>query len=228
VNGIHDLGGMHGFGPVVIDPDEPPSPASWVARLIALQEKMEGAGLFNLDAFRYGIERMEPALYLATPYFERWLETIAFNLVHHGWITEEELEARIAQLREHPGAPPPPVSPVKPPPAPIPPEPSQPRTPRFSVGDAVVARNVHPTGHTRLPRYVRGKRGVVNRVHAPELLPDVNAHRPGAPLEVVYNVRFDADQLWGDSAEPRQTVSIDLWESYLNPDDGQHPERSAP
>ena len=89
--------------------------------------------------------------------------------------------------------------------------------PRFAVGDAVVARNIHPAGHTRLARYVRDKRGVVNLVHPPELLPDTNAHGLGKHMQVVYNVRFDARELWGSSAESRQTVSIDLWDSYLDP-----------
>jgi nitrile hydratase len=217
MNGVHDLGGMHGFGPIAIDPDEPRFDPRWVPHVIALMSESVNEGLFNLDAFRYGIERMDPAAYLAAPYYERWLETIAYNLIHHGWIDEDELEARIAHLREHPHAPAPPADPFARPPSRHPPEAQLSPPPRFSVGDTVVARNVHPVGHTRLPRYARGKRGVISLVHAPELLPDANAHGPGAPLEVVYNVRFDASELWGPSAEPRQTVSIDLWERYLDP-----------
>jgi nitrile hydratase len=89
--------------------------------------------------------------------------------------------------------------------------------PRFAVGDAIITRNNHPRGHTRLPRYTRGKRGVINLVHGPEIFPDSNAHGRGQNPQVVYNVRFDARELWGESAEPRQTLSIDLWESYLEP-----------
>ncbi|MBA2278361.1 MAG: nitrile hydratase subunit beta, partial [Chloroflexia bacterium] len=85
-----------------------------------------------------------------------------------------------------------------------------------AVGDAVVVRNVHPTGHTRVPRYVRGKRGAIHLVHGPEIFADTNAHGLGEHPQVVYNVRFDARELWGASAEPRQTLSIDLWESYLD------------
>lgn len=217
MNGVHDLGGMHGFGP--IDRDESTFHAEWERRINALLNHVGPQGLFNLDAFRYGIERMDPAAYLATSYYERWLESIAYNLIHHGWISEQEFDAWVAYLSEQPDAPPPPAAPVSRRPSHQPPEvqSSPSPSPRFAVGDTVVARNVHPVRHTRSPRYVRGKRGVINLVHVPEPLPDVNAHGPGAPLEVVYNVRFDAVELWGSSAEPRQTVSIDLWESYLDP-----------
>jgi nitrile hydratase len=87
--------------------------------------------------------------------------------------------------------------------------------PRFAVGDAVVTRNVHPSQHTRLPRYARGKRGVVQLVHGPQVFPDTSAHGLGDNPQVLYNVRFEARELWGESAEPRQEVAIDLWESYL-------------
>jgi nitrile hydratase len=83
------------------------------------------------------------------------------------------------------------------------------------VGDAVVTRNVHPTGHTRLPRYARGKRGVIERLHGPHVFPDANAHGLGEQPQPLYTVRFEARELWGESAEPRQTVTLDLWDSYL-------------
>lgn len=215
MNGVHDLGGMHGFG--LIDRDESIFHAEWERRINALLNHACGQGLFNEDAFRYGIERMDPAAYLATSYYGRWLESILYNLIHHGWIDRQQFDAWVTYLCEQPDAPPPPPVPVKREPGHHPVEVQPSPSPRFSIGDTVVARNVHPIGHTRLPRYVRGKRGVINLVHAPELLPDVNAHGPGAPLEVVYNVRFDASELWGASAEPRQTVNIDLWDSYLDP-----------
>jgi nitrile hydratase len=83
----------------------------------------------------------------------------------------------------------------------------------------VVTRNVHPTGHTRLPRYARGKQGVIHRLQGVQTLPDTNAHGLGEQPEPVYNVLFDGRELWGDSAEAggNQVLSIDLWESYLEP-----------
>jgi nitrile hydratase len=90
--------------------------------------------------------------------------------------------------------------------------------PRFSVGDRVRARNVHPTGHTRLPRYARGKRGTINQVRGVYVFPDTHAHGLGEQPQPLYTVQFDGRELWGDSSEAREAVHIDLWESYLEPD----------
>lgn len=219
MNGVHDLGGMHGFGPIVREEHDPVFHAEWEAHVRGLQDLTEGR-FYNIDAFRYGIERMEPAEYLRAPYYERWLTSIATNLIEAGVLTGDELDARTDLLRRQPDA----ASPSQetrstPAPANIP-GPSSvapPRSPRFAVGDAVVTHNVHPIGHTRLPRYARGKRGVINLVHGAAVFPDTNAHGLGEQPQGLYNVRFDGRELWGDSAEPRATVSIDLWESYLEP-----------
>jgi len=90
-------------------------------------------------------------------------------------------------------------------------------TPRFAPGDAVLTREMHPHGHTRLPRYARGKRGVIHCCHGIHVFPDTNAHGRGEDPQPLYSVRFDARELWGESAEPNQAVHIDLWESYLLP-----------
>ena len=90
-------------------------------------------------------------------------------------------------------------------------------TPRFVPGDPVRTRAMHPHGHTRLPRYARGKRGVVHCCHGIHVFPDTNAHGEGEQPQPLYSVRFDARELWGESAEPNQAVHIDLWESYLLP-----------
>ena len=222
MNGVHDMGGMHGFGPV--RRDDPRARVSfatdWEARVCAM---LDGCvpRYFNLDAFRYGIESMDPAHYLRAPYFERWLETIATNLIEAGHLTREELDARTELVRRDPGAAvlrraagaPEVTLPA------LPTEPVVPAlVPRFAVGDAVATRNVHPTGHTRLPRYARGRRGVIHRVHGPHVFADTNADGRGEHPQVVYGVRFDGRELWGASAEPGTTVSLDLWESYLEPD----------
>jgi nitrile hydratase len=215
VNGVHDMGGMHGFGPIDREAHES---AEWVARVMALQNLTMRQEIFNLDEFRYGIEQMAPAQYLRASYFERWLATLEYNLIKHGVLSRDELDSRIAHFRQHPDVDlPQPTSVVHPQPAPrTPSEPTVPTIlPRFAVGDRVVTRNEHPAHHTRLPRYARGKRGVINMVHGPEVFADTNAHGLGENPQVVYNVRFDAHELWGNSAEPRQTVAIDLWESYL-------------
>ena len=88
---------------------------------------------------------------------------------------------------------------------------------RFAVGDHVLTRNIHPAGHTRLPRYGRGKRGVVERVHGAHVFPDTNAKSQGENPQWLYTVRFSARVLWGEEADPTVSVSIDAWESYLEP-----------
>jgi len=221
MNGVHDMGGMHGFGS--IERDNPRARVwfrtDWEARVCGMQD-MCVPRYFNLDAFRYGIERMNPAHYLRAPYFERWLETIAANMIEAGYLTREELEARTQLLRDDPDV----ALPRQASGAPemtLPALPAEPLvralSPRFTVGEAVVAMNIHPTGHTRLPRYARGKQGVIHRVHGSHVFADTNADGRGEHPQVVYNVRFDGRELWGVSAEPGTTVSLDLWESYLAP-----------
>ncbi len=218
MNGVHDLGGMHGFGSVEREEDEPLFHAAWEARVFGIQQRVRRGGYFNIDAFRNGIERMPPAAYLRSSYYERWLASVEYNLIEQGLIDGDELEARVASLSESPGAGTPRAravaaqpqvrwaSPESPPPA-----------PRFAEGDAVVTRNVHPAGHTRLPRYARGKRGVIHRAYGAQTFPDTNAHGLGERPQPLYSVRFAGRELWGDSAEPGQVVYLDLWESYLDP-----------
>ena len=219
MNGVHDMGGMHGFGPIVREEHEPLFHAPWEGRARAMAALTMARGSYTIDAFRFGIEQMAPAEYLRAPYFERWLTSVERNLIAQGLVTHEELEHRTARLRVDPEAPLPSPGPEVPrarasdysqsmrPGAP----------PRFAVGDAVVTRNVHLSGHTRLPRYARGKRGVVIRSHGPHVFPDTNAAGLGEQPQPLYTVRFEARELWGESAEGPQTVSLELWESYLEP-----------
>jgi nitrile hydratase len=220
MDGVHDLGGMHGFGPVEREPGEPPFHAPWEATVVAIMGSARAAGLFNIDEFRHGIERMEPAHYLGSSYFEHWLDGIARLMAEKGLVTTEEMEARMAALRTSPDAPA----------ASAPAAPAQRRRgesetsfreatapPRFVVGTPVIARNIHPPGHTRLPRYARGKRGVIAAHRGCHVFPDTNAHGLGEQPQHVYSVRFDARELWGEAAEANQHVYIDLWESYLLP-----------
>jgi nitrile hydratase len=218
MNGVHDMGGMHGFGPIVREENEPLFHAPWEGRVRAMVTLSRDRGYYTIDAHRHGIERMEPAHYLRAPYFERWLTSLEINLIEHGFLRVDEVDARTEYLRQHPEAPLLHNGDVAPARAETD-EDAYPLLPasRFAVGDAVVTRSVHPYGHTRLPRYARGKRGMIERLHGAQTFPDTNAHGLGKNPQPLYTVRFDAGELWGESAEPRQTVSIDLWESYLEP-----------
>lgn len=222
MNGVHDLGGMHGLGRVDVEANEPVFHNPWEKVTFGILLATMGQGLYNLDEFRHGIEVMNPANYLTSSYYEHWLETMEKNLVEKGVIDREALEARTQEFLKNPEAP-----------VPRREDPelagnllqlvrggaSSSREvsaePRFRAGDRVRTRNVHPPGHTRLPRYVRGKQGVVERVYDAFVLPDAHAHGEGENPEYVYCIRFDARELWGDSAEPREVVHVDLWESYL-------------
>jgi nitrile hydratase subunit beta len=220
MNGIHDLGGMHGFGPVEREANEPPFHAPWEATMVAIQNAVCRT-VMNIDEFRHGIERMAPAAYLETSYYEHWLDGIARVLVEKGVVSAAELDRRSGYFAEHADEPAqvavaggvsvPPVQrrDVVRPPVPE----------RFVPGDRVITRRTSPRGHTRLPRYARGRRGVVERIHGTHVFPDAHAHGLGEQPQPLYSVRFDAHELWGDSAEPTQTVSLDLWESYLRSDE---------
>lgn len=224
MNGVHDMGGMHGFGPVVREENEPVFHAPWEKQAYAMTRAARAQGLINSDESRHGIERMPPAEYLAASYYERWLASLERNLIDKGVLTAEEIEARTAHYRQHPEA----EVPRREDPALVDlmlrlqrtrpdfqKEPGLP--PRFAVGDRVVTRNFQPSGHTRLARYARGKHGVVHAVHGTFVFPDTNAHGQGEQPQPLYSVRFEAGELWDGSAEPRAAVLLDLWESYLEP-----------
>jgi nitrile hydratase len=228
MDGVHDLGGMHGFGPVEREKNEPPFHARWEAAVVAIMRATRGP-FYNIDEFRHGIERMDPAHYLASSYYEHWLDGIARLLDEKGVVSSGELDARTSFYRERPGAPAIGVV-TGPPPTPHARrraddtsfrEPTAP--PRFPVGAAVVTRNIHPVGHTRLPRYARGKHGIIAAHRGCHVFPDTNAHGQGEQPQHVYSVCFGAQELWGEAAEPNQRVYIDLWESYLRPDGDRAP-----
>src|SRR5919204_1798576 len=171
MNGVHDMGGMQGFGPITVEPGEPAYHADWERHVNALMRRTVNR-VYNLDQFRNAIEHIPPSNYLAMSYYERWLTAV------------EQLVQQAETTR---------------PPEDMPETRSGP--PRFKVGDSVVTRGVHPAGHTRLPRYARGKRGMVALVKGPYLLPDTNAHLVSRDWQPVYAVRFDARELWGETAE---------------------------
>jgi nitrile hydratase len=193
MNGIHDMGGMHGFGPVVVEANEPVFHAPWEGRVRALIAIALRRGIANVDEFRHAIERLDPVEYLSVGYYGRWLG--ALETLVREWRARGEALAKSA-----PGT----LRTVATPPG-------------FAVGAQVRARNLQPAGHTRLPAYARGKRGTIARVHPSFVFPDTNAARRGESPQWVYAVRFDARELFGSGAEAGASVCVDLFESYLEP-----------
>ncbi len=220
MNGVHDMGGMHGFGPVEREADEAVFHADWERRTFALNLAMGVWRKWNIDMSRFSRERMPPADYLRATYYERWLFGLKTLLVETGLVTREELERRGDR-----------------PPARVPPRPDalraadvprflrnrraarvdEPVPPRFKPGDPVRARQVQPLGHTRLPRYVRGRQGIVDRDHGVFVFPDSHAAGRGKAPQHVYSVRFTARELWGPEAPAPDRIYVDLWDDYLDP-----------
>jgi len=215
MNGVHDLGGMHGMGPVEAEPNEPVFHHDWERRVFALT-LAAGWGRWNIDMGRHSRERMPPADYLRASYYERWLWGTERLLVELGYVTPDELASgraasrprevtimraadlpaamqnrRAARMEDHLAA------------------------PRFKVGDRVRTKNVHPPGHTRLPRYARDKVGLVDRDHGTFIFPDAHAATRHRIPQRCYSVRFDGRELWGPDAGPRDAIYIDLFDDYL-------------
>jgi nitrile hydratase beta subunit len=219
MNGIHDMGGMQGMGPIRHESREPTFHERWEGRVYALSRVLRTrSGLWNLDAFRHGIEVLPPSEYLRMSYYEKWFAWMRTTVVAAGDVTQSELESgspapgsprkavllapdAVPGMVDHRG--------------------SARRGdrvgPRFKAGQRVRARNVHPSGHTRLPRYVRAKTGVVVVDRGVFLFPDTNAHQRGEKPQHLYSVRFAARELWGDQASRRDSVHLDMWDDYLEP-----------
>ena len=206
MDGIHDMGGMDGFGRVQPEVNEPAFHADWERHVFAIVRGVLRLTGVSLDEFRHAIERIPPARYLTSSYYERWLLAAETLLVERGIVSGEELSS-LAQP-EHRCVALPAVSPK------MVPAKARLRT-RFKPGQRVKVRSMRPLGHTRAPRYVRGKTGVVRRVHGIYVFPDTNAHRAGEKRQHVYLVEFSARELWGRN--DRERVMIDLWEDYLEP-----------
>jgi nitrile hydratase len=206
MDGVHDLGGLNGFGGVEVEADERVFHADWERRVLRIFIAAANSGLTNGGAFRHSIERMDPAHYLASSYYEHWLTGIATILVEAGLVTADELDERahgtFPLSRPDRG-----VAPVM--------APHASPEPRFAIGDCVRVREWHPPGHTRAPRYVQGKRGVVERVNRAANLPDIEAHGGLCVLDPTYSVRFTARELWGEGGDDRDAIHVDLWEHYL-------------
>ena len=217
MNGVHDMGGMHGMGPVEIEKDEPVFHAEWEARTYALTIACGSHRKWNIDVSRHSRERMPPADYLAATYYERWLFGLRTLLVEQGLVTARELETGRAEGLAEPAG----VlhahqvedflaNRIR---ARVDVE----AAPRFRAGQGVVARNIHPSGHTRLPRYARGRRGVIDRDYGVFIFPDTNAMTRDKKPQHLYGVRFAARELWGQAASARDSVYVNLWDDHLDP-----------
>jgi nitrile hydratase subunit beta len=218
MNGIHDMGGMQGMGPLVREANEPTFHHPWEGRVYAIVRALRTRdGAWCLDANRHQIERLPPADYLRMTYYERWAEVLVRTLLETGTATQSEIDAgHMAAQGQAPAIPRLTAANVS---STIDLRPSArrdaPSTARFKAAQRVRARNMHPMHHTRLPRYARGKTGVVVRDRGVYLLPDTHAHDRGENPEHLYSVRFTARELWGDGASPRDSVYLDMWDSYL-------------
>jgi len=206
------------MGPVQPERNEPVFHASWEARTFALNVAMAASGQWNIDTGRHEIELIPAAGYLRMSYYERWYVRLVELLVKTGLVSRQEL------LSGHPAPGTPKASPLLTAgqvPALLAAGSLASRQirdhPRFQLGQRVRARNVHPAGHTRLPRYARGKVGTVDRHRGAFVFPDSNAHLLGEKPQHVYSVRFAAQELWGREVSPRNAVYLDMWDDYLEP-----------
>lgn len=212
------MGGMTCFGAVRREAGEPVFHEDWERRVFAMNLAAL-AFLGPVDRARHAIERMDPIKYLTTSYYEHWLAGIETLMKDLGYATQAEIESGRTEMRKDTPHPPPDAAMIE---AlvrqGIPASREEGRlTLRFKAGDAVRARNIDVSGHTRLPRYVRGKVGVVEAHHGSHVFPDTAAHDRGENAQPLYTVRFEARELWGENVERRDCVFIDLWEDYLEP-----------
>lgn len=216
MNGPQDLGGQMGFGPVAPEKDEPIFHADWEKRALGVTLTAGAMGHWNIDESRHTRESLHPADYYSSTYYEIWIKALERLLAKHGFVTAAELvegkvlsgattpkrvlkSADVPALLAKGGPCNRPVASAA----------------KFKAGDRVRTKNFNPTGHTRLPRYARGKIGVVDAVREGYVFPDTNAHGRGENPEWVYTVVFDGREIWGEGADPTLSVSIDAWESYL-------------
>ena len=217
MDGVHDMGGMHGFGKVEPEPNEPVFHAPWEGRTYAINRALGFTGIWTIDETRAGIERLPPEVYLGSSYYRKWELRLEKLLVEKGLAGADELEAGHAlrpgkalkrtmkaadvasALSRGSFA-----------------RPAQ-RPARFKAGDKVRTKNIHPQTHTRLPRYARGKTGVVEAIRGCHVYPDTVAIGKGEDPQWLYTVLFDGYELWGETSDPSLKVSIEAFEPYLEP-----------
>ncbi len=216
MNGAQDMGGVMGFGPVEPEQNEPVFHAEWEKRVLGMTIAMSVPGGWTIDQMRHARENQPPGEYLSKTYYEIWFSGLQRVLLERGFIAQDEIDAGQA------------LRPAEPVARILQPEDAVPLLSKgsnyerpvsaaalFAPGDKVRARNMHPTGHTRLPRYVRGHVGLVTHVRGNHIFPDASAAGQHDVAQWLYTVRFTARELWGEAADPTVTVSVDAWESYL-------------
>jgi nitrile hydratase subunit beta len=218
MNGVHDMGGMHGFGPIKEEQNEPVFHRAWEGRVFALRRATGAWGKWNIDFTRHEVELVPAADYLRMSYYERQFVAFVEMLMKRGMLTRSEIESgtpaegspkQIPTLTVEKAA----ALVAKGAPT----SRDVPVAPRFQIGERVRARNIHPAGHTRLPRYARGRYGTIHRDHGVFVFPDTNAQFQGEKPQHVYSVRFAARELWGREARSQDSVYLDLWDDYLEP-----------
>jgi nitrile hydratase len=216
MNGAQDMGGVHGFGAVEPELNEPVFHADWEKRAFALTLAMATPGKWNIDMSRFARENRPPAEYLSMSYYEIWFAGLETLLKERALVSDDEIAAG------HSLQPPKPVSRILSPGdvAQVlyrggPTERATNTVARFKAGDKVRAKNINPVTHTRLPRYVRGRIGTIERVIGCHVFPDSNALGAGENPQWLYTVRFDGRELWGEGGDPSVSVSVDAWEPYL-------------
>jgi nitrile hydratase beta subunit len=218
MNGAHDMGGMHGFGRVEPELNEPVFHAEWEKRAFALTLAMAMPGQWNIDASRFARENRDPADYLSMNYYQIWFAALETMLKKRDLVTDDEI---VVGHSLHPAKPgkrtlsPDDVAKVLHRGGPT--ERATNTQSRFKVGDKVRAKNINPLTHTRLPRYVRGHVGMIARVIGFHVFPDSNAQGSGENPQWLYNLRIDGRELWGPDGDPTTSVSVDAWEPYLEP-----------
>jgi nitrile hydratase beta subunit len=216
MDGIHDMGGMDGFGKVEAEQNEPPFHETWEGRVMAMSRAMGYAGAWHIDHSRYAQERIPPHIYLAASYYQKWALAMERNLVERGLAGKDELDAGHA------------LRPGKALPRKLTADAAtkltrgsfyrEPQAPaRFKAGDRVRTKNIHPATHTRLPRYARDKVGVIERCHGCHMYPDSVASNLGDNPQWLYTVVFDGLELWGPDSDPTLKVSMEAFEPYLEP-----------
>jgi nitrile hydratase beta subunit len=215
MDGIHDMGGMHGFGKVEPEPNEPVFHAVWEGRCLALNRAMGAIGAWSIDEGRAGIEALPPDVYLASSYYGKWARRLENMVVARGLAGADEIAAGHAlragePLKRNLTAADVPRTLTRgsfgrPAPAPA----------RFKAGDRVRAKNIHPSTHTRLPRYARGHVGAIEAIRGCHVFPDSAAIGAGENPQWLYTVLFDGRELWGEATDATLKVSIEAFEPYL-------------
>lgn len=216
MDGIHDLGGKQGFGPVDVDEEQVAFHADWEGRMWAIAQCAGGRDGWTLDWWRHCRELIDPVDYLARPYFDSWMQAYTATYIDSGTISLDEI---IHAKSATPAVAPPPaknsadvladvqaqgISFEKP----------LQQAPRFTVGDNVMTRQLTTTHHTRLPAYARGKPGIIHAHHGAHIFADSSAQGDES-AQHIYSVAFAARDLWPEARNSKDRVFLDLWESYL-------------